>query len=67
MEVGNILKGNWKEMKGKVQAQWAKLSDEDLQQVEGRYDELVGKIQQRYGKSKEEAQREVEEFKKRLH
>jgi len=54
--------GNWKELKGKAQKKWGKLTDDDLDQVEGRRKELVGKLQKAYGKSKEDAQREVDEF-----
>ncbi|QCZ92106.1 CsbD family protein [Salinimonas iocasae] len=54
------LEGNWKEMKGKAQQKWGKLTDDDLDVIDGRREELIGKIQQRYGKSREEAEREVD-------
>ncbi|GGW88229.1 CsbD family protein [Alteromonas halophila] len=56
------IEGNWKEMKGKVQQQWGKLTDDDLDKIDGRREELVGKIQQAYGKDKDEAEREVDNF-----
>ena len=56
------IEGNWKEMKGKVQQQWGKLTDDDLDKIDGRREELVGKIQQAYGKDREEAEREVDSF-----
>ncbi|NKX03949.1 CsbD family protein, partial [Alteromonadaceae bacterium A_SAG6] len=40
------IEGNWKEMKGKVQQKWGKLTDDDLDVIDGRREELVGKIQQ---------------------
>jgi uncharacterized protein YjbJ (UPF0337 family) len=49
------IEGNWKEMKGKVQQKWGKLTDDDLDVIDGRREELVGKIQQAYGKSRDEA------------
>lgn len=58
----DTIKGNWKELKGKTQKQWGKLTDDDMDQVDGKKTELVGKIQQKYGKSKEEAEREVDKF-----
>jgi uncharacterized protein YjbJ (UPF0337 family) len=58
----DILKGNWKEFRGKVKKQWGKLTDDELDQVNGESDILIGKIQKAYGKSKEEAQHEVEEM-----
>ncbi len=56
------LAGKWKELSGKAQSKWGKLSDDDIQQVKGDRKELVGKIQQKYGKSKDEAEKEVDEF-----
>ena len=56
------IEGNWKEMKGKVQQKWGKLTDDDLDVIDGRREELVGKIQQAYGKSREEAEKEVDGY-----
>lgn len=59
----DTIKGNWKQLKGKAQQQWGKLTDDDLARVEGNREELVGVIQERYGKTKDEAEREVNEWK----
>ncbi|AFS39138.1 CsbD family protein [Alteromonas macleodii] len=56
------IEGNWKEMKGKVQQKWGKLTDDDLDVIDGRREELVGKIQQAYGKSRDEAEKEVDGY-----
>lgn len=56
------ITGNWKEMKGKVRAKWAKLTDDDLENVSGKKDVLLGRLQQRYGYHKERAERELDEF-----
>jgi uncharacterized protein YjbJ (UPF0337 family) len=57
-----ILKGNWKELKGKVKTQWGKLTDDDLTTIAGSYDQLEGKLQQLYGYKKEQATKEIESF-----
>jgi uncharacterized protein YjbJ (UPF0337 family) len=44
-----IVKGNWDELKGSIKKQW-KLSNEDLDQIDGSYEELVGKLKKLYGK-----------------
>ncbi|NVK35131.1 MAG: CsbD family protein [Rhodobacteraceae bacterium] len=54
------IAGNWKEYKGKAQSHWGKLTDDDMDRVEGRRTELAGLIQQKYGKTKEEAEKEVD-------
>ena len=56
------IEGNWKEMKGKIQQQWGKLTDDDLDVIDGRREELVGKIQKNYGKSRDEAEKEVDRY-----
>jgi uncharacterized protein YjbJ (UPF0337 family) len=48
------LKGNWKEIKGKLKQQFASLTDDDLLFEEGKQDEMVGRLQVKLGKTKEE-------------
>lgn len=56
------VKGNWKQFRGEAKRQWGKLTDDDLDVVEGDRDKLVGKIQERYGVAKDEAERRVEQW-----
>jgi len=56
------LKGQWKQLKGRVRKQWGKLTDDDLDQIHGNAEILAGKIQERYGRAKDEAQAEVDRF-----
>ena len=58
-----IIKGKWEQFKGGVQKQWGKLTDDDLDVIEGDAKILVGKIQERYGISKEEAEKQVKDYK----
>ncbi len=58
-------KGKWKQMKGQVQKQWGKLTNDDLDRMEGTRTELEGKVQEAYGISKEEAKKQVDEFYKK--
>ncbi len=59
------IKGNWKQFKGKAQVQWGKLTNDELDQVDGHREVLVGKIQEKYGISKEEAEQQVSEFERK--
>lgn len=58
----NQVEGNWEQFKGKVQAQWGKLTNDDLDVINGNRKQLVGKIQKEYGKTVEEAEREIDEW-----
>ena len=56
------LEGNWKQIKGKVKERWGRLTDDDLDVINGRKDQLIGVIQEQYGKSREDAEREVNTY-----
>ncbi|HTB86211.1 MAG TPA: CsbD family protein [Candidatus Sulfotelmatobacter sp.] len=56
------IKGNWNIIKGKLKQKYAKLTDDDLQYVEGKEDELIGRIQKRTGLGKDEVIIVVDEF-----
>ncbi len=56
------IQGKWKQLTGDAKRHWGKLTDDDLQVVEGDRERLVGKIQERYGVSKEEADRQVDDW-----
>ncbi|MGA7882855.1 MAG: CsbD family protein [Terrimicrobiaceae bacterium] len=56
------IEGNWKQLKGKVKAQWGELTDDDLRAIEGHREQLEGKLQQRYGYAKERAKKEVDDW-----
>lgn len=58
----DILKGKWNTYKGKIKEQWGRLTDDEIDQINGRRDQLVGKLQEAYGKTKEQAQQEIDEF-----
>lgn len=56
------IEGNWKELKGKAQKNWGKLTNDELEEMKGTRTELIGKLQQAYGKTKEQAEKEVDKF-----
>jgi uncharacterized protein YjbJ (UPF0337 family) len=58
----DILKGKWKELKGETKAKWGKLTDDDLQEIDGNFEKLVGFIQREYGKGRDEAKKDVDEW-----
>ncbi len=59
----DIIEGKWKQFSGEVQAQWGKLTDDDLHVIAGNKDKLVGRLQERYGWSRNEAENKVEQWK----
>ena len=55
----DIIEGNWKQLKGKAQQQWGKLTDDDFDVIAGKREQLAGKIQERYGVARDEAEKQV--------
>lgn len=54
-----ILKGQWKKLRGEIKKRWGKLTDDELDQVEGEWDKFVALIQLKYGYTKEQAEARI--------
>lgn len=61
-----VLKGRWKEVKGKIKAKWGRLTDDELDRIDGDMDQLIGALQTRYGLVKDEARKELDAWLKGL-
>ena len=62
MDFSRLLKSQWKQLRGKAKEQWGKLTDDDLDKVEGQFDQLVGVVQEKYELTRSKAEAEVNEF-----
>jgi uncharacterized protein YjbJ (UPF0337 family) len=60
------VEGKWKQFKGQAREKWGKLTDDDLDVIDGRRQQLVGIIQERYGIAREVAEKQADEFVKTL-
>jgi|SRR5688572_29245196 uncharacterized protein YjbJ (UPF0337 family) len=58
----NEMEGSWKQLKGKVREKWGKLTDDDLETIQGRSERFVGKLQERYGQSQADAERDLDNW-----
>ncbi len=56
------LRGQWRELRGQIRQQWDKLTDDELDRIQGNTDLLVGKLQEHYGKSREQAEQELDRW-----
>jgi uncharacterized protein YjbJ (UPF0337 family) len=61
----DTFKGQWMQLKGKIREQWGKLTDDEIDQMQGNAEMVIGKIQERYGRSREEAEREFDQWHER--
>jgi uncharacterized protein YjbJ (UPF0337 family) len=60
------IKGNWKQILGKVKGQWGSLTNDNLTRIRGKRDELAGKLQHRYGLAKEKTEAKLDDIMKTL-
>jgi uncharacterized protein YjbJ (UPF0337 family) len=57
----DVLAGKWKQMRGQVKQWWGKLTDDDLDRIDGAMDKLTGTLQERYGWQREQVEREIKQ------
>lgn len=55
------MKGNWNIVKGKLKQKWARLTDDDLQYIEGKESELIGRIQKRTGETRDAVEKALDD------
>lgn len=62
----DIIQGNWRQLKGEAQKQWGRLTNDQIDQVEGNREKLLGFIQKSYGVAKDEAEKQIREWEDRM-
>jgi len=58
----DILQGKWHVLRGRIRSRWGRLTNDDLDRLEGGLEQLAGLVQQRYGLLREQAEKEAEAF-----
>ncbi len=53
------LRGNWRLFQTRVQQQWDKLSNADMDFIQGRREQLSERLSERYGFTREQADKEI--------
>ncbi|MGI9247132.1 MAG: CsbD family protein [Steroidobacteraceae bacterium] len=53
------VRARWSQLRGRVRMQWGRLTDDQLDVIEGRRQLLLGQLQATYGVTEEEADRQV--------
>ena len=56
------VEARWRQARGKIKEKWVRLTDEDLEAVEGRRERLERKIQERYGFAADHVRKEIEDW-----
>ena len=57
----DIFEGKWKQLRGEIRGWWGKLTDDDVDKVNGQFDVFIGLLQERYGYTREQAEDELDQ------
>jgi uncharacterized protein YjbJ (UPF0337 family) len=58
----DILESQWPELKDQVKQHWSKLTDDDIQRLNGTLEELTGVLRLRYGYGEAQAEMEINDW-----
>jgi uncharacterized protein YjbJ (UPF0337 family) len=58
----NSIKGKWLEVKGEIQKNWGKLTDDELERTKGDLKTIKGLGQQRYGRTQDNYENKIDEI-----
>jgi uncharacterized protein YjbJ (UPF0337 family) len=56
------IEGHWRQFKGGVKRKWGRLTDDQVDVIDGSREKLAGKIQEVYGITKDETERQIREW-----
>lgn len=57
-----IAEAQWKQIKGKIHQFWGRVTEDEVEQLDGRYETLAQKVQEKYGLLREDAEDQVRNF-----
>ncbi|GGN99739.1 hypothetical protein [Saccharibacillus kuerlensis] len=57
-----VIKGRWNQTRNEAKKQWSKLTEEDLDYINGDRDKLIEKVRERYGHDAESAELEYKSW-----
>lgn len=57
-----LVSEKWNQISSQVKAQWDKLTDEDLKEIDGSQESLIAKLQERYGFLRMDAEKKVADW-----
>ena len=66
-ELKHYLEGSWHQLKGAIQENWGKLTDDEFDKIEGKQERMLGFLQKEYGLTKGEAEKQLHDFLKEHH
>ena len=57
-----VLESRWDQIRGQIHTRWNKLTEEDIDKIDGKHDQFISVIQERYGCTKEQAEEQLQGY-----
>jgi uncharacterized protein YjbJ (UPF0337 family) len=58
----DIIEGEWNQVRGEVQRQWGKLTNDQLDVINGNRTKLMGALQETYGVVRDDAEKQLNDW-----
>jgi uncharacterized protein YjbJ (UPF0337 family) len=58
----DVIEAKWARVREKIHVRWGKLTEEDIDQIDGKHDEFIRILQVRYGCDKDKAEDDLQGF-----
>jgi len=58
----NVIERKWEQVRSKINARWGKLTEEDIDKIDGNHNRFIITLQARYGYAKEEAEDQIQRY-----
>jgi len=56
------IEGQWNKVRDKIHTRWGKITEEDVEQINGNHDQLINMLEKRHGIPKEEAEDQLQRY-----
>lgn len=56
------IRGKWNDIKGGIRNLWGRITDEELNEMQGNLTEVSGLVEERYGETKEEIKKKLDQL-----
>ena len=57
-----VLESRWEQIRDQIHTRWNKLTEDDIDKIEGKHDRFIAVIQERYGCTKELAEEQLQGY-----
>jgi uncharacterized protein YjbJ (UPF0337 family) len=62
----DVIERKWVQVRNKIHARWGKITEEDIEKINGNLNRFIATLQARYGYAKEEAEDQVQRYLKSI-